>query len=207
MKETWRMIAEWHYVKYIIACCLHIAIVIITLISKNKMKDYMRKTVPNDTIWRQRSGSTLAAVMVCCLTAPNHYLSFYLSVVKFCGIHQRAILQQIPILQLSIMSLIIILWNYYHVSQGRWVKLYSPYSCQFPTVQFNGDKHLPLWWLLISCFIRVGPVSKVLIFLWLQTTNSNIFIAKAYVYHALIHAYITFSSYPHLFIYITQTAV
>ena len=25
--------------------------------------------------WRQRSGSTLAQVMACCLTAPSHYLN------------------------------------------------------------------------------------------------------------------------------------
>ena len=30
---------------------------------------------PNDAIWRQRSGSTLAQVMACCLTAPSHYLN------------------------------------------------------------------------------------------------------------------------------------
>ena len=29
---------------------------------------------PSDTIWRHRSGSTLAQVMACCLRAPNHYL-------------------------------------------------------------------------------------------------------------------------------------
>ena len=29
---------------------------------------------PGDTIWRQRSGSTLAWVMACCLMAPSHYL-------------------------------------------------------------------------------------------------------------------------------------
>ena len=29
----------------------------------------------SDTIWRQRSGSTLAQVMACCLTAPSHYLN------------------------------------------------------------------------------------------------------------------------------------
>ena len=28
----------------------------------------------SDTIWRQRSGSTLAQVIACCLTAPSHYL-------------------------------------------------------------------------------------------------------------------------------------
>ena len=30
---------------------------------------------PSDTICRQRSGSTLAQVMACCLTAPSHYLN------------------------------------------------------------------------------------------------------------------------------------
>ena len=30
---------------------------------------------PSDTIWRQRSGSTLAQVMACCLTTPSHYLN------------------------------------------------------------------------------------------------------------------------------------
>ena len=29
---------------------------------------------PSDAIWQQRSGSTLAQVMACCLTAPSHYL-------------------------------------------------------------------------------------------------------------------------------------
>ena len=30
---------------------------------------------PSDAIWWQRSGSTLAWVMACCLTAPSHYLN------------------------------------------------------------------------------------------------------------------------------------
>ena len=30
---------------------------------------------PGDAIWWQRSGSTLAQVMACCLTAPSHYLN------------------------------------------------------------------------------------------------------------------------------------
>ena len=41
---------------------------------------YQRKTVinslrPNDAIWRQRPGPTLALVMACCLTAPSHHLN------------------------------------------------------------------------------------------------------------------------------------
>ena len=30
---------------------------------------------PVDAIWQHRSGSTLAQVMACCLTAPSHYLN------------------------------------------------------------------------------------------------------------------------------------
>ena len=30
---------------------------------------------PSDIIWRHKSGSTLAHVMACCLTAPSHYLN------------------------------------------------------------------------------------------------------------------------------------
>ena len=30
---------------------------------------------PSNTIWRHRSGSTLAEIMACCLTAPSHYLN------------------------------------------------------------------------------------------------------------------------------------
>ena len=30
---------------------------------------------PSDSIWRQRSGTTLAQVMACCLMVPSHYLN------------------------------------------------------------------------------------------------------------------------------------
>ena len=30
---------------------------------------------PSDAMWQQRTGSTLAQVMACCLTAPSHYLN------------------------------------------------------------------------------------------------------------------------------------
>ena len=30
---------------------------------------------PSDAIWPQKSRSTLAQVMACCLTAPSHYLN------------------------------------------------------------------------------------------------------------------------------------
>ena len=36
---------------------------------------------PSDAIWRQRSRSTLAQVMACCLTAPRHYLNQCLLII------------------------------------------------------------------------------------------------------------------------------
>ena len=35
----------------------------------------MNSLWPSDTIWWQRSGSTLAQVMACCLMTPSHYLN------------------------------------------------------------------------------------------------------------------------------------
>ena len=37
--------------------------------------DYLNSLGPSDAIWWQRSGSTLAQVMACSLTAPSHYLN------------------------------------------------------------------------------------------------------------------------------------
>ena len=37
--------------------------------------DSINSLGPSDAIWRQRSRSTLAQVMACCLTAPSHYLN------------------------------------------------------------------------------------------------------------------------------------
>ena len=36
---------------------------------------FLNSLRPSDAIWRHRSGSTLAQVMACCLTAPSHYLN------------------------------------------------------------------------------------------------------------------------------------
>ena len=36
---------------------------------------YVNSLWPSDAIWWHRSGSTLAQVMACCLTAPSHYLN------------------------------------------------------------------------------------------------------------------------------------
>ena len=51
---------------------------------------------PNDAIWRQRSGSTLAQVMACCLMAPSHYwTNVDLPSARSIGIHLSTILQEI----------------------------------------------------------------------------------------------------------------
>ena len=47
----------------------------------------------SDTLRWQRSGSTLAQVTACCLTAPNHYLN---QSVNSSDIHIRAISQEMP---------------------------------------------------------------------------------------------------------------
>ena len=52
----------------------------------------------SDTIWRQRSGSTLAQVIPRCLTAPSHYLNqcwLVISEVQL-DIHIGAISQEMP---------------------------------------------------------------------------------------------------------------
>ena len=38
-------------------------------------RDFFNSLGPSDVIWRQWSWTTLAQVMACCLTAPNHYLN------------------------------------------------------------------------------------------------------------------------------------
>ena len=44
----------------------------VTILSRRR---WVNSLWPSDAIWRQRSGSTLAQVMACCLTAPSHYLN------------------------------------------------------------------------------------------------------------------------------------
>ena len=52
---------------------------------------------PSDTIWRQRSGSTLAQVMACCLTAPSHYLNqCWLIISEIQDIHIGELSQEMP---------------------------------------------------------------------------------------------------------------
>ena len=61
---------------------------------------------PGDAVWWERSVSTLVHVMACCLMAPSHYLNQYWLVIKvFCGIHLRAISQEVLIDFIHIMCL------------------------------------------------------------------------------------------------------
>ena len=51
---------------------------------------------PSDAIWRQRSGSTLAQVMACCLKALSHYINqCWLIISKVSDIRLRASSQEI----------------------------------------------------------------------------------------------------------------
>ena len=45
---------------------------------------------PSDTIWRQGSGSTLAEVMACCLSAPSHYLKQCWLIISRVQLHSSA---------------------------------------------------------------------------------------------------------------------
>ena len=53
---------------------------------------YINSFCPSDATWRQRSGSTLAKVMACCLTAPSNYQNQCCLDIN--GIHPSAISQK-----------------------------------------------------------------------------------------------------------------
>ena len=74
---------------------------------------------PSNTIWRLRSGSTLAQIMACCLMASSHYLNQSWLIMRcgqqhshesnFPGIHWYQSARWIGILYF---------WNYCHISLG-----------------------------------------------------------------------------------------
>ena len=92
---------------------------------------------PSDTICRHKSGSALAQVMACCLTASSHYLNNVdLSSVRFSGIHLRANFTR----DTSAISHWNSLENYlskilFKSSRGLWVK-YMPATRSLPTDPF-----------------------------------------------------------------------
>ena len=52
------------------------------IISYKTCPGYINPFWSSDTLWQQRSGSTLAQEMCCCLTAPNHYLNKYWFIIN-----------------------------------------------------------------------------------------------------------------------------
>ena len=70
-----------------------------------------------DTIWRHRSGSTLAQVLACCLTAPSHYLNQCWLIISevFWYSHEGNFTSLHLSLRWVWKSLI---WYYWHISQG-----------------------------------------------------------------------------------------
>ena len=50
--------------------------------SESATNTHINSWRPSDTIWRHRSGSTLAEVMACCLTTPSHNLNQCLFIIN-----------------------------------------------------------------------------------------------------------------------------
>ena len=61
-------------------------------------KLHINSLCPSDAIWHPGSGSTLAQVMACCLTAPSHYLNqcWLISKVQWHASHKRYLNHQWP---------------------------------------------------------------------------------------------------------------
>ena len=56
-------------------CLLYDGLGMVGSIAMGLLGIFLSTLRPIDAIWRDRSGSTLAQVMACCLTAPSHYLN------------------------------------------------------------------------------------------------------------------------------------
>ena len=83
---------------------------------------------PSDTIWRHKSGLTLAQIMACCLTALNHYLNqCWLIISGSSGIHLRAILQEIHHISHQSLKLTwkLFIQNLIKSPRGQWVNHHS----------------------------------------------------------------------------------
>ena len=78
---------------------------------------------PSDAIWRQRSGTTLAQVMDCCLTAASHYLNQCWLIIKkvLWRIHFRVLSQEIRRPSVTRISLKII-HQIVNQIRGQWVR-------------------------------------------------------------------------------------
>ena len=95
-------------------------------------------------------GSTLSQLMVCCQTAPSHYLTNVdISLMKFCAIHLRIIAQWVPNLLLCIMSLdIILLMLPQQMNQPSLLRIFlASYNKGYTgaTLTSGFTAHLPCW--------------------------------------------------------------
>ena len=68
-------ISEWHNILLIYSTnVIHIGMMILDIKCDYHLL-FINSLWPSVTKYRQRSGSTFARVMACCLTAPSHYLN------------------------------------------------------------------------------------------------------------------------------------
>ena len=126
-----------------------------------------------DDIWWYRYGSPLAQMIVCCLIAHTiTWTNVDASLVRFCGIHLRAIPQWVHwVWKWHI-------WNYCHIPHGPmnlplsyWIyfrKYTFTYSIIFQHWDDTGIWNFPsrhealhfalsILWLLMTCWCPVGP--------------------------------------------------
>ena len=120
-----------------------------------------RSLWPSDAIWRHKSGSTLAQVMVCCLWAPNNYLkqsNIDLPEV-LCGIQLREISQFYTlrkILNLPGTSELNNIFCFDIISFSQW-------KCKYCTDKHNLTTQFFLFtrWEISPCIIRgAGSISS-----------------------------------------------
>ena len=124
-------------------------------------------TQPSDIIWYQRSGSTLAHVIACCLTTPTHYLNqcsleiigthFHVKCVGFAGsnCHLKSnfplFIYQAPLSQ----DLMLITPGHIHVLRTcEYIYNTAVYN-ESRTVGNCAYELLPLW---LPCFSHTGLI-------------------------------------------------
>ena len=112
---------------------------------------------PSDAIWRQRSGSTLAQIMACCLMVPSHYLNQCWLEIN--GIHPSAISQKMhKICRQKFSSKLRYSWIFMHLSGANELMLHrtrlSPALCGFTCIV----QHIFSWteqWTFVSVRTKI----------------------------------------------------
>ena len=94
---------------------------------------------PSDTIWRHRTGSTLAQIMACCLTAPSHYLNQCWLIISKSHWHlgDRHFTKDTSVTNLLKLAWKLLIYNFLQISQGPmslaihvvWKKLQACRQC------------------------------------------------------------------------------